>query len=238
MAPFGIGSLKTFVNTALATERARQSEHSWFSLCVRAELSIREGVSMRCSTLGMAMVMSLFAFQSAAQGWMEFVDRDEFFGANLPHDPAVAAITYLSEFGAEYPGKVYTASDGQVEYKITVVDYALSSELEGSRGVWDFAGSVAYAAWDIRKRGGEITHDGWTEADRIPGHQLQITNDDGSRTYAQIHSFAMRLYIFEAHASPGATPPIQYQQSVVFLDEEGEIVRYDTDFRTRIDPGR
>ena len=84
----------------------------------------------------------------------------------------------------------------------------------------------------------EFTHDGWTEADRIPGHQLQITNDDRSRTYAQIHSFAMRLYIIEARAAPGATPPIQYQQSVVFLDEEGEIVRYDTDFQTRIDAGR
>lgn len=193
---------------------------------------------MRFLSVASAIFGMLFVIPAAAQGWIEFVDREEFFGINLPHEPAIESITYVSEFGAQYPGKVYTASDGQVDYKVTVVDYALSSELEGSRGVWDFAGSVAYAAWDIRKRGGEITHDGWTEADRIPGHQLQITNDDGSRTYAQIHSFAMRLYIFEAHAAPGATPPIQYQQSVVFLDENGDIVRYDTDFRTRIDPGR
>lgn len=193
---------------------------------------------MRLSTLGLAMIGSLIALPATAQGWIEFVDRNEFFGINLPHEPEVETTTYLSEFGAEYPGKVYTASDDQVDYKVTVVDYTRSSELEGSRGVWDFAGSVAYAAWGFRKRGGEFTHDGWTEADRIPGHQLQITNDDQSRTYAQIHSFAMRLYIFEAHAAPGATPPIQYQQSVVFLDEEGEIVRYDTDFRTRIDAGR
>ena len=186
----------------------------------------------------LTLVGLLIAVPADAQGWIEFIDRDEFFGINLPHQPEIENIIYLSEFGAEYPGKVYTASDGQVDYKITVVDYTLSSELEGSRGVWDFAGSVAYAAWEIRKRGGDFTHDGWTEADRIPGHQLQITNDDQSRTYAQIHSFAMRLYIFEANAAPGATPPIQYQQSVVFLDEDGEIVRYDTDFRTRIDPGR
>lgn len=193
---------------------------------------------MRVSILVFAIVGLLISNPAAAQGWFEFVEREEFFGINLPHEPAVGNITYLSEFGAEYPGKVYTASDGQVDYRVTVVDYTLSSELPGSRGVWDFAGSVAYAAWDFRKRGGEFTHDGWTEADRIPGHQLQITNDDQSRTYAQIHSFAKRLYIFEAHAAPGATPPIQYQQSVVFLDEEGEIVRYDTDFRTRIDAGR
>ncbi len=193
---------------------------------------------MRFSTFVFAIVGSFIAFPAAAQGWFEFVDSEEFFGINLPHEPAVENTTYHSEFGSAYPGKVYTASDGQVDYKVTVVDYTLSSELPGSRGVWDFAGSVAYAAWQIRKRGGEFTHDGWTEADRIPGHQLQITNEDQSRTYAQIHSFAKRLYIFEAHAAPGATPPIQYQQSVIFLDEEGEVVRYDTDFRTRIDPGR
>ncbi len=193
---------------------------------------------MRVSTIVFAMVGMLIAFPAAAQGWIEFVDRDEFFGINLPHEPSVENTTYSSEFGAEYPGKVYTASDGPVEYKITVIDYTNSSELEGSRGVWDYAGSVAYAAWQIRKRGGEFTHDGWTEADRIPGHHLQITNEDNSRTYVAIHSHNMRLHIFEAFAAPGAIAPIQYQQSVVFLDEDGEIVRFDTDFRTRIDPGR
>jgi hypothetical protein len=104
--------------------------------------------------------------------------------------------------------------------------------------VWDYAGSVAYAAWQIRKRGGDITYDGWTEADRIPGHHLQITNPNQSRTYVAIHSHGTRLYIFEAIAAPGVVPPIHFQQSVIILDEEGEIVRYDTDFLTRIDPGR
>ena len=189
-------------------------------------------------TIILTIMGMLIAFPATAQGWIEFVDEQEFYGINMPHDPNVENSTYHSEFGADYPGKVYTTSDGLVEYKVTVVDYTNSSELEGSRGVWDYAGSVAYAAWQIRKRGGDITHDGWTEADRIPGHHLQITNADNSRTYAAIHSHAMRLYIFEAFAAPGAIAPIQYQQSVIFLDEDGEIVRFDTDFRTRIDPGR
>ncbi len=193
---------------------------------------------MRFSTLVLTLAGSLFAFPAAAQGWIEFRETDEFFGVNLPGEPVVTEITYISEFNAEYPGKVYTASDGQVDYEVTVIDYTASAELEGSRGVWDYAGSVAYAAWDFRKRGGEFTHDGWTEADRIPGHQLQITNDDQSRTYAQIHSWAKRLYIFEAIAAPGVTPPIHFQQSVVFLDEDGVVVRYDTDFVTRIDSAR
>ena len=42
--------------------------------------------------------------------------------------------------------------------------------------------AVDYAAWNIRKRGGEITYDAWTNVDRIAGHMLQITNTDQSRT--------------------------------------------------------
>lgn len=193
---------------------------------------------MRFSTFVLAMIASLYALPVTAQGWIEFREEQEFFGINLPGDPSISEISYHSEFGADYPGKVYTASDGQVNYKVTVIDYTASAELEGSRGVWDYSGAVAYAAWQMRKLGGEFTHDGWTEADRIPGHQLQITNDDQSRTYAQIHSWAKRLYVFEAHAPPGATPPIHFQQSVVFLDQDGAVVRYDTDFVTRIDSAR
>ena len=107
---------------------------------------------MRFFSWILALIGLLLTLPAAAQGWIEFVDREEFFGINLPHEPLVESISYLSEFGAEYPGKVYTASDGQVDYKVTVVDYTLSSELEGSRGVWDFAGSVAYAAWAWLRR--------------------------------------------------------------------------------------
>ncbi len=192
---------------------------------------------MRILRLTLTLACSLFAFSASAQGWIEFVDEEELFGVNLPHMPRVESIRYISEFGADLPGKVFIASEPQVNYKITVVDYA-DNPVQHPWRVWDFTGSVAYAAWQIRKRGGDITHDGWTEADRIPGHHLQITNADQSRTYAAMHSHGTRLYIFEAIAAPGATPPIQYQQSVIVLDEEGEVVRYDTDFRTRIDPRR
>ena len=180
----------------------------------------------------------LFVAQpAAAQAWIEFVDEEELFGVNLPHEPSVEESTFHSEFHAELPAKTYTATDGAIQYKVTVVNYA-PTHLAGERALWDYHGSVAYAAWNIRKRGGEITHDGWAQADRIPGHQLAITNADGTRTYAQIHNHGTRLYIVEATAPADATPPIHFQQSLIILDEEGEIVRYDTDLRTRVDSGR
>ncbi len=190
---------------------------------------------MRIANFAFAMLGSLYAVSAAAQGWIEFVDRQELFTVHLPGPPAVADITYVSEYQAELPGKAYTLSDGQVDYSITVVNYG-ETPIEGDRTVWDFAGAVDYAAWNIRKRGGEITYDGWAQTDRIHGHQLQIINSDGGHTFVAIRSHGTRLYILEAKAAPGSPLPNPFQQSLQILDENGEIVRYDTDFRTRIEP--
>ncbi len=192
---------------------------------------------MRLLKLVLAIIGSLYAFSALAQGWFEYVDNEELFGVNLPHVPSVEDFTYESEFHAQLPAKKYTASDGQVNYSVVVVDYGPTT-ITGDRAKWDFYGSVAFAGWNIRQRGGQITYDGWAQADRIPGHQLQITNVDGSRSYIEMHSHGSRLYIVEAVAPPELTPPIHFQQSLIILDESGEIVRYDTDLRTRVDAGR
>ncbi len=195
-----------------------------------------EGIIMRYGMLVLAAFGTLSVFPAAAQGWFDFAERNELFSVNLPHVPAVEDIVYHSEWGADLPGKVFTAADEQVQYLITVVDYSVS-DLPNNSPIWDFYGSVDYVAWNIRKRGGEITYDAWTQFDRIAGHQLQITNDDQSRTYVQILSHADRLYVLEAHAAPGATPPIHFQQSLRIIDENGDPIRYDRDLRTRLDIG-
>ena len=189
---------------------------------------------MRIGTLTLSALGVLCAFSASAQGWFDFVERDELFSVNLPHVPAIEEIVFLSEWGADLPGKVFTAADAQVQYRVTVVDYSVS-DLPNNSPVWDFYGSVDYAAWNIRKRGGDITYDAWTQFDRIAGHQLQITNDDQGRTYVQVLSHAERLYILEAIAAPGATPPIHFQQSIRIIDEDGAPIRYDRDLRTRLD---
>ena len=192
---------------------------------------------MRFTGLTLVAISSLYAFSAAAQGWIEFVDEQEMFGINLPLAPTVEEITYHSEYHAELPGKVYTATDQNVIYKVTVVDYS-QTHLAGERALWDFHGSVAYAATNIRKRGGEMIHDGWAQSDRIPGHQLAVINPDGTRSYVQLHSHGRRLYVAEAIGPADITPPIHFQQSLIILDEASEIVRYDTDLRTRVDAGR
>jgi hypothetical protein len=192
---------------------------------------------MRYATLVLTIFGSLYAFSAAAQSWFEFVEAEELFSANFPHTPTVQEFTYHSGYHAELPAKKYTASDAQADYSVIIVNFA-PTQLTGQRAAWDLRGSVAHAAWDIRKRGGEITHDDWVQIDRIDGHQLQIINLDQTRSYVQIHSHGTRLYIVEARAVPEATPPIHFQQSLSILDENGDIVRYANDFITRVEAER
>jgi hypothetical protein len=192
---------------------------------------------MRGAKFLLPAIAWLYAFSAAAQGWVHFSDRGEFFSVNLPHEPTVQETIYHSEFHAELPAKIYTASDGQVDYAITVVDYA-PSNVPSPRNVYDLRGSIAYAAWNVRRRGGDITYDAYAQIDRIDGHHLQITNPDQSRTFAAIHLHDSRLYILEAIAAPGTPPSAQFQQSLSILDANGEPIRCELDFRTRVEqPG-
>lgn len=159
---------------------------------------------------------------SAAQGWIEYVDLEQRFRINLPHEPEIEDTTFLGEYGDYLPVRVYTASDAFGDYTVKVIDYR-------NAGVTENRASIAYQALQYRRRGGEVTHDAYAQIDRIEGHQLQITNADQSRTFVAIHLHRGRLYVVEATAPAGAPPPGLVQQSLVLLDEYGNHVRYELD---------
>jgi len=81
-----------------------------------------------------------------------------------------------------------------------------------------------------------VTYDAWHYIDLVAGHQLQLTNADRSRTFASIYLHDSRLYILEATVSSGAPPPGLFQQSLKFLDEEGNGVRYQEIYANRFPP--
>jgi hypothetical protein len=176
---------------------------------------------------------------SFGQGWIEYVSMTDRFGMYVPGEPEVRDIAYPSEYGVVFPARLYLYEDGPSRYSVTVVDYTDSRQIHSERTnkteaddgslYWaiDVLGSIAYAAWNIRKRGGEVTHDAWHYIQRVQGHQLQITNADQSRTYAGIYLHDTRLYILEATVPPGSPPPIIFQQSLSLLDEEGNTFNYE-----------
>ena len=183
----------------------------------------------RIETLILAMVLP-FSNACLAQDWFNYVDREQRFSINMPHEPAIEDTTFRSDYGDDLPARSYTASDGTNAYKVTVIDYR-------NAGVTETRASIAYQALLFRRRGGEVTYDAYAQVDRIEGHQLQISNPDKSRTFVAIHLHRGRLYVIEATAPQGAPPPGMVQQSLMLLDEYGQRVRYELDadgYRSRV----
>lgn len=186
------------------------------------------------------IVLGVFAVNElAAQQWAQFRDESEYFAVNFPGEPVVTEAPYPSDYGATFPSKIYTVEYGDYHYSITVVDYTNAREIylelpdktdeAGSQWLWlyDQLGGTSQAARQFRERGGTITFDAWNHIDFVEGHQIQMTNDDGSRTFAGIYLHNRRLYILEATVPSNALPPGLFQQSITFLDEDGIRVRYE-----------
>ena len=194
---------------------------------------------MRVFMLAMSLALMLLSRTASAQSWLEFVSAEDRFSVNFPAEPEVEAFDYESEFQAIFPARRYSVARGQDVYSVTVVDFSESqrihTEMEktsaaSGSNVWinDQRASVARAAREFRQRGGEITYDAWSHLDLVEGHQLQITNPDGTRTYAGMYfnGNSNRLYVLEGTISPRSPPAGMFQQSLRFLDEEGDRVRY------------
>jgi hypothetical protein len=152
----------------------------------------------------------------------------------------VQEFDYLSAFDAVFPARTYSAQTGENRFSATVVDFSdsfrIHSEMDKTEAatgptnwLYDQRASVARAAREFRQRGGEVTYDAWSHIDRAEGLQLQITNTDGSRTFAGIYlnGNTSRLYVLEATVAAQSPLPGLFQQSLRLLNEEGtERIRY------------
>src|SRR5437879_13645259 len=58
-----------------------------------------------------------------AQEWTEFASREDRFTCLFPEQPKVTDATYRSEYGADLPARVYSVTQGQSRYSVTVADY-------------------------------------------------------------------------------------------------------------------
>ena len=174
-----------------------------------------------------------------AQGWIEYVDQAQLFSVNFPRDPEFRDIDYASEYGTIFPARVYSVEESQSLHSLTVINFTdgenryreLADKTDdanvASLWLYDQRGSIAYEASKFRQRGGNILYDGWHHIDLVEGLQLVITNSDQSSTYAGLYLHAQRLYILEATVPAGAPPQGLFQQSLAFLDEDGNQIRYE-----------
>ena len=184
-----------------------------------------------------AAALLFAAGPAAAQNWAKFTSDQDRFEIFVPGGEfELENSGFDSEYGAVMPSRIYFHGEDGATYKVTVVDYTDARAIHAARDrteadyelYWevDIRASIAYAAWLLRQRGGEVTYDAYHYIDRIEGHQLQITNDDDSRTYAAIYLHDSKLYIVEATVPAGSIPPGFFQQSLQWIDAEGNRIRY------------
>ena len=203
---------------------------------------------MRLIAFVAAVLAVALTTPAAGQEWIEFASRDDRFTCNFPVQPTVTQTTWTSEYGATLPGRVYAATAGVGRYSMTVIDYRNIENLLTERskacpagaetcrgggatglGYWkvDLQGALVYATWKLMSRPGvETTHLMWNFMDLVNGHQLQLTNPDKSRTFASIYMHENKLYIMEGTVPDGLPEPGLFQQSLGWLDEYGNGIRY------------
>jgi hypothetical protein len=187
---------------------------------------------------------------ASAQDWTTLTVTEDGFRSNYPGEPTVERLAWESEFHLSLPGRVYRAADALGRYTTTVVDYREAGLRHNERStrclaanganqqdgdtcqndfVMEVAGAMDYAASHFLKREGvKVTQYGTYFLDMVSGRLLQLTNPDRSRTYAVIHQHAGRLYIQEATVPAGMPEPILFMQSLAWVNDQGQAIRYRT----------
>jgi hypothetical protein len=196
----------------------------------------------RKSLIAAALILAASSLASA-QAFIQFSSPADFFAVNFPGEPAVRSITWMSEHDIPLPARIYSVDNTRGRFSMTVVDYKDVEKLHTERSLqcqkakgegdacmnsWrnDVAGAVVWATRQLLERDAKMTFYGWYAADLVAGHQLQLLNPDQSRTFATVNMHGTRLYILEGTVPRGAPAPGLFQQSLMFLDEKGNSIRY------------
>lgn len=203
---------------------------------------------MRFSPLVAAILLLSLSTPASAQEWIEYVSKEDRFTGNFPGQPRVTQTTYTTQYGAELPTRVYSAEKGKSRYALTVVDYSqiekvltekaqkCAARTEGCYGAtgfsgvghWrlDFHGAIMHATSKFLLRDSKLTQLNWNTNYSVGGHQIHLTNRDGSRTMAAVYMHNQKLYIIEGTAPKGEAEPGLFQQSFGWIDENGGNIRY------------
>jgi hypothetical protein len=202
---------------------------------------------MRVTATVFALLLSVPGF-TFAQEWEEYVSRQDGFSINFPGKPRVSETTWKTQLGYTMPARVYSAERGQERYSVMVVDYS-SLEQQGIErwkacppgnsqcrdggptigpGYWkqDERGALIYAVKKFLRPPYEMTDYAWDWQDMVEGHSLQLNSADGRRTLVYVAMHERKLYILEGSVPEGQPEPGLFQQSLGWLDKDGNRIRY------------
>jgi hypothetical protein len=204
---------------------------------------------MRNTAAVLALLLSMSG-TARAQDWEEYTSIQDGFRLNFPGKPRIAEATWNSQMNYTLPMRVYSVEKGRERYSLTVVDYA-SIEQQGIERAktcppgnancrsnagaalgdgyakHDERGAIVYAAYKLLQRDVTLNYMAWDWQDMVEGHLLQLTNNaDQSRTFAWIGMHVHKLYILEGTVPAGYPEPGLFQQSMGWVDKNGNGIRY------------
>ena len=204
---------------------------------------------MRLNAFVFAVLLAIPCI-AAAQEWAEYSSLDDGFRVNFPGQPRVNVITWTSQLDYVLPARVYSAEKGRERYSLTVVDYSSIEQQGIERGKacppgnqncranappalgpgyshHDERGAIVYATFRLLQRDAKLNFLAWEWQDLVEGHLVQLTNNaDQSRTFAWIGMHAHKLYILEGTVPAGDPEPGLFQQSMQWIDKNGNLIRY------------
>ena len=79
-----------------------------------------------------------------AQDWTEYESRVDRFTVPAPGEPTLDTITWDSEYGARFPGRVYRWDRGRTHYSVTVIDYSDAERIHSEVNHIAYQGGPGY----------------------------------------------------------------------------------------------
>lgn len=203
---------------------------------------------MRTIAFVVTAAMLSMAGPAAAQEWETYTNSEAGFSVLFPGQPTIEETTWTSRMDYTLPARVFAVERGRERYSVTVVDYRRMEQMGKEKaescppgnqqcrqtdgvmgpGYWkhDVRGAVMHATNNLVTKAAKVTDIAWEWQEMVEGNFVQLTNADGSRTFAWVTMHENRLYILEGTVPAGYPQPGLFQQSWSFVDADGNRIRY------------
>ena len=176
---------------------------------------------MRRISLIPALVALFLSTAASAQGWQEYVNRENNFQINFPAEPAMTETQYRTVKGTMLPARVFTsvAPQGSIfagTYKVTIVDY--------SNALNEIPDAIEQAREAIRAKGA-VKYDEVNDLDRHREWRLSVETATTRILASTLITATNRLFITEGENALNLPPPGQFHVSLQILNQEGVRIR-------------
>lgn len=167
---------------------------------------------MRLAAGIISIIVVVASSSATAQQWIDYSNPEYRFAVNFPVEPTEQDVDYVSADGTTLTARSFSAEEDNNLYRVTVVTFPIEVD--------DVAAELDHAAEAYRLRG-EATHDQPSDYDGIPAYEISVIDPDGRQIFVTALYHDRHLVISHGEVGADAFPPIQFQQSIWFIDAEG-----------------